>query len=161
MSHCFNLTGDDDPTITGLDNLLEHYREGIKGTKMWGPTLFATVFRMILEYMNQNIHLPMYHILLILTDGCIHDLRETIDLIVECTSFPLSIIIVGIGDEDFTMMEKLDSDEYVLVDGFGNEAKRDICQFVKLNEFKEKAEDGTWVTMADKLAEAVLNEVPD
>ena len=103
----------------------------------------------------------MYHILLILTDGCIHDLRETIDLIVECTSFPLSIIIVGIGDEDFTMMEKFDSDEFVLVDGFGNEAKRDICQFVKLNEFKEKAEDGTWVTMADKLAEAVLNEVPD
>ena len=62
---------------------------------------------------------PVYHCLLILTDGCIHDLRKTVDKIVLLTAQPLSIIIVGIGDADFSAMETLDSDEYVLVDGNG------------------------------------------
>ena len=69
----------------------------------------------------------MYHCLLILTDGCIHDLRETVDQIVTCTEHPLSVIIVGVGDADFTAMETLDSDEYTLVDGNGTKAKRDIA----------------------------------
>ena len=62
----------------------------------------------------------MYHCLLILTDGVIHDLRETIDRLVFCAAFPLSVIIVGIGDADFTAMETLDNDgDEMLVDGFG------------------------------------------
>ena len=51
--------------------------------------------------MKANISNPMYHILLILTDGVIHDMVQTKDLIVECSKFPLSIIIVGIGHADF------------------------------------------------------------
>ena len=80
---------------------------------------------------------PVYHILLILTDGCIHDLRQTIDIIVKCSTYPLSIIIVGIGDADFSAMEILDSDDYDLVDGNGTIMKRDIAQFVRLNQFRE------------------------
>ena len=71
---------------------------------MWGPTLFTPLHKVVLEYMKSNISLPMYHILLILTDGQMHDIRETIDLIVECSNYPLSIIIVGIGNEDFVSM---------------------------------------------------------
>ena len=80
--------------------------------------------------------IKLYHCLLILTDGVINDLRETIDKIVHFCKYPLSVIIVGIGDADFTAMETLDSDDYTLVNGIGEEAKRDIVQFVKLNEFK-------------------------
>ena len=111
---------------------------------------------MILKYMKLNIQNPVYHILLILTDGCIHDLRQTIDLIVACSIFPLSIIIVGIGDADFSAMETLDSDDYELVDGHGVAMKRDIAQFVRLNDFREGTK-----TNVDQLAEAVLGEVPE
>jgi Copine len=52
--------------------------------------------------MKANIHMQMYHILLILTDGVIHDMPKTKDLIVECSKYPLSIIIVGIGNADFS-----------------------------------------------------------
>ncbi len=54
--------------------------------------------------MKQNISQQMYHILLILTDGLIHDMQKTTDLIVECSKYPLSIIIVGIGNDDFSNM---------------------------------------------------------
>lgn len=54
--------------------------------------------------MKANIQTPMYHILLILTDGEIHDMPATKDLVVECSKYPLSIIIVGIGNADFGNM---------------------------------------------------------
>ena len=63
---------------------------------------------------------------MILTDGCIHDMRVTIDQIVEASSLPLSIIIVGIGDADFSNMEILDADEFDLVDSQLKPADRDI-----------------------------------
>lgn len=53
-------------------------------------------------------------ILLILTDGNIHDLEEVQDLLVDCGRLPLSVIIIGIGEgeekEGWSLMEKLDDD---------------------------------------------------
>ena len=46
----------------------------------------------------------MYHCLVIMTDGEIHDMKETIDCIVELSKYPVSIIIIGVGDEDFENM---------------------------------------------------------
>ena len=102
----------------------------------------------------------MYHCLLILTDGNVNDFRKTVDLIVELTNQPLSIIIVGIGNADFTALETLDADEFDLVDSNNETAKRDIVQFVALRDFQYE-ENGETITEIDKLAEAVLAEVPD
>lgn len=85
VNHCFNLNGKLDPTITGLDEMLNEYRRAVRGTEMWGPTLFAPMLRKIREFTDFNTT-RMYYVLLILTDGCIHDMRETIDQIVECSS---------------------------------------------------------------------------
>lgn len=72
----------------------------------------------------------MYQILLILTDGIIHDMPETKNLIVECAKYPLSIIIVGIGNADFSNMVVLDGDDVRLRNTKGEAAVRDIVQFV-------------------------------
>ena len=44
--------------------------------------------------------------LLLITDGIIDDMDDTIAEIVEISQLPLSIIIVGVGIEDFFNMEK-------------------------------------------------------
>ena len=54
--------------------------------------------------MKGNINDNAYIILLILTDGIIHDMEETLQDIVDSAYLPLSIIIVGIGNEDFENM---------------------------------------------------------
>ena len=77
---------------------------------MSGPTYFSSILRAILDYMKVTLTFPLYHILLIITDGVIHDMSSTIDLIVECSKYPLSIIIVGVGEEDFSNMIELDGD---------------------------------------------------
>lgn len=48
--------------------------------------------------------LNQYLVLLIITDGVIHDMDASIQQIVEGADLPLSIIIVGVGKEDFTNM---------------------------------------------------------
>ena len=95
----------------------------------------------------------MYHILLILTDGAIHDMKESKDLIVECSEYPLSIIIIGIGGADFSNMIELDGDEAILRNSMGKPALRDIVQFVEFNNYKNGD--------ISLLAEEVLKEVPD
>jgi hypothetical protein len=52
----------------------------------------------------------MYHCIVILTDGEIHDMQATVDLIVELSKLPVSIIIIGVGNEDFMKMQFLDAD---------------------------------------------------
>lgn len=51
-----------------------------------------------------------YNILLMITDGVINDMQQTIDEVVRGSQLPLSIIIVGVGQADFDSMEKLDAD---------------------------------------------------
>ena len=52
-----------------------------------------------------------YQILLLLTDGEIHDMPETKQLIAAMSNLPCSIIIVGVGDERFLGMQALDGDD--------------------------------------------------
>ena len=49
--------------------------------------------------------------LLLLTDGVLSDMSETIDAVVRASHYPLSIIIVGVGAADFTDMNTLDCDD--------------------------------------------------
>ena len=48
---------------------------------------------------------------MILTDGVIHDMDNTINSIISAAYLPISIIIIGIGDADFTDMVVLDGDD--------------------------------------------------
>ena len=48
----------------------------------------------------------MYYVLLIITDGEITDMDETKRAIVSASNLPMSIIIVGVGENrDFSSME--------------------------------------------------------
>lgn len=93
----------------------------------------------------------VYQILLILTDGEIHDIDRCIKLVKErgC-NLPLSIIIVGMGEAKFEGMNRLDGDI-----GIFNKNRiscpRDIVQFVP---FRDVRMDG------DRLAKRLLAEVP-
>jgi hypothetical protein len=60
------------------------------------------------------------------------------------------VIIIGVGNADFSMMEQLDGDNERLSYN-GKAAKRDIVQFVRFNECAQKG----------NLAEQVLKELPD
>ena len=92
---------------------------------------------------------------MIITDGIITDLEATKYAIINACELPMSIIIVGVGNEDFSAMEELDGDEHKLSVG-KRVASRDIVQFVELRRFI--GPNNTW--SKELLAKEVLAEIP-
>ena len=93
------------------------YKNSINKVNLYGPTNFAPILRLVNE-MTEDLKCSQknqkYSILLIITDGIISDLQKTIDQVVYGSSLPLSIIIVGVGQADFSAMDELDADEVPL-----------------------------------------------
>ena len=89
--------------------------------------------------------------MLILTDGAIHDMTQTRDVIYQLAELPCSVIVVGVGNADFSAMERLDGDGVVLRNTAGKVCRRDIVQFVRFNEAMQRGD----------LASQVLKEVPN
>ena len=151
-SMCFAINLKDNPDIYTIDNVIKTYHDIIKKDKLTfaGPTEFTPIIKKVISRMiTKNI--LEYHILMILTDGVIDDLQDTIDILVEASSLPLSVIIIGIGNEDFSKMEVLDGDEVPLKSRSGKIRTRDIVQFVPFSKFQNDAK---------KLSMEVLAEIP-
>ena len=106
-----------------------------------------------IQFIIENKSINYYEILMILTDGIINDMKETLKLIVDCSLLPLSIIIIGIGNSHFDDMKILDGDEIPLTDFDDRVSKRDLVQFVEYEKFKQKNNN-------KELADEVLKEIP-
>ena len=155
VSHEFFLNLTDSPFCAGLDGLLSAYYNSLYNVQLYGPTNFSPVINHVARFAQAYLRDPSnYFVLLIITDGIITDLEETKRSIINASKLPLSIIIVGVGSEDFSAMEELDSDDGLLRSG-SLVAQRDIVQFVELRKFLS---GGTWSKEA--LAKDVLAEIP-
>lgn len=151
---------EDRPEVEGMAGVLEAYYASLRRVKLSGPTLFQSVISQAASIANSTKHLKTvgqkYHVLCVLTDGIINDMDATIAAIVDAADSPLSIVIVGVGQGDFTAMEKLDGDRQRLEDPFtGQVASRDMVQFVPFREF-----NGYGFSAQHALARHVLAEIP-
>ncbi len=113
--------------------------------KMSGPTSFVPIINKAIEIVRAT---NSYHILLIIADGEISDKPQTIEAIVRASKYPLSIVCVGVGKADFTVMEELD-DEIPHRD-FDN------FQFVNFYKTMHNCEN-----MSVEFARHALQEIPD
>ena len=162
VSHCFNINFNySDPNILGIDNIIKFYKESLEKVKLYGPTFFSPLIRKVINQINNELKYRNkennYYILMILTDGIICDMNETIDCIVEASKLPLNIIIIGIGNSDFSCFELGDEDEEKpLINSSGEIAKRNIVQILKFNHFKD--ENG--INNGIELVEEILKEIP-
>lgn len=107
--HKFALNGDIfNPECDGIKGLELAYRKVVGVCDFYGPTNFSQILeavnnRVESQYITQEDQ--QYNVLLILTDGIVDDLDETIDEIVRGSKLNLSIIIVGIGNANFKAMD--------------------------------------------------------
>ena len=99
-----------------MSGLLHAYNEALGRLTFFGPTMFAPIIQQAARLAGNSVtqHEQRYTILLIITDGEIADFDATVEALVEASRCPLSIVIVGVGDADFTSMKGLDSDEQLL-----------------------------------------------
>jgi hypothetical protein len=149
----FNINGNDDESIIGLENIISKYKETVNSVYFDGPTLFAPVIKEIKRKVEINYDNNFnYNILLIISDGYIHDITETIDTIIEASKFPISFIIIGVGDDVNYDMKRLNGESGKLISSTGEILNKDIVQYVHYNDYADDL---------NKLTEAVLKYIPD
>ncbi|VFQ73519.1 unnamed protein product [Cuscuta campestris] len=108
----------DDRFCNGFEDVLSQYREIAPQLRLAGPTSFAPVIEMAMTIVEQSG--GQYHVLVIIADGQVTrsvdtgrgqlspQEQKTVDAIVEASKFPLSIILVGVGDGPWDMMKEFD-----------------------------------------------------
>jgi len=138
--------------VNGIEGVLGIYRQTLPHIKLSGPTKFGSVLEKFKAHCQHQAGKTNWNVLLIITDGFIHDMEKTKSLLVELSELPASVIIVAVGEEDFEAMYELDGDKNKLVDANGKGAVRDCVQFVEY--LKIKGEES-------KLNEVVLGELPN
>ncbi|CAG5131604.1 unnamed protein product, partial [Candidula unifasciata] len=159
VSHEFAINfNPQNPYCQGIDGVLQAYYNCIQNVQLYGPTNAAPIINHVANFAaaaqreepSKGAH--AYFILLLLTDGVLSDMSNTKTAIVQASKLPMSLIIVGVGQADFSDMQILDGDNGVLRAANGEPAKRDIVQFVPFRDFRNSS--------PVELARHVLAEVP-
>jgi len=128
--------------------VLDRYNEIAQIVVMSGPTSFAPIIREAISIIRNE---KSYHILLIIADGQVTNERDTKKAIVEASQYPLSIVLVGVGDGPWDMMREFD-------DGLPSR-QFDNFQFVEFHKFFNKNTPYDNPELA--FAIAALQEIPD
>ncbi|XP_069141533.1 copine-8-like isoform X2 [Argopecten irradians] len=148
------------PYCAGIPGIMQAYYGALQKVQLYGPTNFAPVITHVTRFASSMRDGNNYFVLLILTDGVITDLPNTIEAIVHASGLPLSIIIVGVGNAEFDAMDVLDADDRKL-SSRGKQAVRDIVQFVPFRDFMGGKFGNNMQISQAALAKEVLAEIPD
>lgn len=102
----FNVNDVDQP-CKGLDATLEAYNNVIRRVSLSGPTSFAPIIEKAIEIVSQS---RGYFILVIIADGQVIEDHEvkTREAIVKASHYPISIVVVGVGDGPWDRMFEYD-----------------------------------------------------
>lgn len=165
VSHCFSLTGDPQmPLCDGVGALLDQYRNVLPRIQLWGPTMFSELLFNFKSIVSRRAHAAQgtlaYTCALIVTDGVISDMDKTREQLMELSHYPCSIIIIGVGSEDFTKMRTLDDSSE------GSQPLkrgRDVAvrRFVQFVDYRSYADGEQGQVDMSRLSEDVLGNIPE
>jgi Copine len=149
VRHCFQCGPTEE--VQGLEGVLQAYQQVFQsGLIMSGPTVFTEVIEMAAARAESALDAARkrngqaYTILLILTDGAVSDVQATAATLRNVSTTPLSVVIVGVGNADFSAMQFLDDS--------AGPGQRDIAQFVQFNKHSANSV---------ALTSETLHEIPD
>jgi len=155
VTHCFPLNGNStNPEVQGVQGILSLYQYALDKIELYGPTIFQQVIDVAAQIAqrSESMNQQKYYVLLLITDGAISDEQKTIREIVRTSNLPLSILVVGVGNEEFAEMRILEGGGHLLKDDSGNVAVRHNVEFVPMRDYRDQHHS--------EMAKDVLDEIP-
>ena len=101
-----NIMGEESTACRDFREVLVRYNEMLKEVVLSGPTSFAPIIRKSMKHVRESGN--KFHILVIIADGQMEDEGPTVSAIIEASKLPLSIVLVGVGDGPWDIMEEFD-----------------------------------------------------
>lgn len=89
----------------GFEEVMERYLLHASSSELGGPTCMAPIIERAVQIVESK---KSYHILLIITDGQFSGDREDIRAITKASQYPLSIVVVGVGDGPWDILQEYD-----------------------------------------------------
>ena len=84
VNHCFPVTGNQQNfEVSGIEGIIGAYRQTLPQIKFSGPTYFGPILEGFKNHCQRQVGQTSYNILLLLTDGTIHDMPKTKEVIVD------------------------------------------------------------------------------
>ncbi len=116
---------------------LTRYRQIIPHLELKGPTTFKPLIDQTINLVIESGY--QYHVLIIVADGLIsrNCMAETQEAIIRASHYPMSIIMIGVGDGPFDKMQEFDDNLKAYADSHGQDYKFDNFQFVNFNKVME------------------------
>lgn len=102
----FHFKEDHSP-CNGIQDVLNCYNNFATKVTLSGPTSFAPVINAAIDIVKEEG--GKFHILVIVADGQVTEEEDTVNAIVEASNYPLSIVVVGVGDGPWDIMNEFDS----------------------------------------------------
>lgn len=163
--HCFPLNGNrQNPYVEGVDGILAAYHNALFNMELSGPTILSPLIHQATAFARQrqvSQDYQHYTVLLIITDGVVSDMDQTINAICDASAFPVSVLILGVGTEDFDQMEGLAGrkiDKKLPQTRGGRIPLRDIVTFVNMQSFSRYAGYGN--IYQQMVTKALLDRLP-
>lgn len=109
---------------------MEAYSKGIHKIQQHGPAAYSQIIDFATQFVGQEPvtqEKQFYTILVMITNGLIQDYRATVDSIVNASNYPISIVLVTVGDQDISKIRTLDGEQVPLTHSeTGEKAGRDM-----------------------------------
>ena len=77
--------------------------------ELGGPTNFAPVIQNAIELLGTSSHRNLFHVLVILAEGQIVSQSPTREAVLAAAAYPLSIVVVGMGDGPWDFLIDLEN----------------------------------------------------
>ena len=134
-NHCFNINFNINPNINTIEKVIEEYHKCIYKIEFSGPTNVYPVLNRFINKVKEDNIINNYHVFLLLTDGLIDDMNNAIDILIESSNYPISVIIIGIGEENFDKMEFFNLDSFPIISRKNIKRIRNSVKFLNFSKF--------------------------
>lgn len=134
VQHYFPLSGDEFE-VRHIEGLLAAYNIALKNVSLQGPPWIHQIIQNVGKEIA-NYGSNMYNVLVIITDGEIYDKNQTVSAMVDLCDLPLSMIIIGVGNEKFDQLKILNDEQDIVEDAY--KKKKLTRPFLKFIHYDDK-----------------------